>query len=159
MKYLMEADRNDLIYGMTNYEGLPGMGLHAGEWRHHELGRVDRSVAHSRHVDLDRRVVHGGNRRNPKRRQIARLRALCDQARCGWRPDLREGKYRSIHGDIVSDWRIENGMFKLSVTVPPGTTATVFVPGAGPVSTQAPPTAENRRFEVMAGTHVFETKL
>jgi len=25
--------------------------------------------------------------------------------------------YRSIHGEIVSDWRIENGRFRLSVTV------------------------------------------
>ena len=29
------------------------------------------------------------------------------------------GKYHSIHGDIVSDWRIEDRTFKLTVTVPP----------------------------------------
>ena len=72
--------------------------------------------------------------------------------------------YRSIHGDIVSDWRIEGGTFKLSVTVPPGTTATVFVPGEGPIRTQArrsPSTgvSGDRRFDVPAGTHAFETAL
>ncbi len=45
--------------------------------------------------------------------------------------------YHSIHGEIVSDWRIENRTFRLNVTVPPGTTATVFVPGEDPVRTQA----------------------
>ncbi len=38
-------------------------------------------------------------------------------------------KYRSIHGDIVSDWRIEDRIFKLSVTVPAGTTGSVCLPG------------------------------
>lgn len=71
------------------------------------------------------------------------------------------GKYHSIHGDIISDWRIENGTFKLSVIVPPGTTATVFVPGDGPVKTKAPasPSVRNRGFEVTPGTHLFEASL
>jgi alpha-L-rhamnosidase len=73
-------------------------------------------------------------------------------------------KYRSIHGDIVSDWRIENGIFKLNVTVPPGTTATVFVPGDGQVRTRAPKSPsgrgnDSRNFEVDAGTYSFETAL
>jgi len=40
------------------------------------------------------------------------------------------GEYDSIHGRIVSDWRIEKSRFRLRVTVPPNTTATVRVPGA-----------------------------
>jgi alpha-L-rhamnosidase len=72
--------------------------------------------------------------------------------------------HRSIRGEITSDWRIENGTFKLSVTVPPGTTATVRVPGEGPVHTQArrsPPAGGggDRAFEVAAGRHSFETAL
>ena len=51
-------------------------------------------------------------------------------------------KYHSIYGDIVSDWRIEDGAFKLRVTVPPSTTATVFLPGKEGV-------------EVAAGEHSF----
>lgn len=38
--------------------------------------------------------------------------------------------YRSIHGVIVSDWKIENGVFKYAVEVPPNTTATVCLPSA-----------------------------
>ena len=73
-------------------------------------------------------------------------------------------EYQSIHGEIISDWRIDNGTFRLSVTVPPGTTATVIVPGEGLVRTKArrsPSTGGSggRSFEVAAGTHSFETAL
>jgi alpha-L-rhamnosidase len=76
-------------------------------------------------------------------------------------------RYQSIHGAIASDWRIENGTLKLDVTVPPGTTATVYMPGAGPA--QVTPRslraksagAENGRavFEVESGKYSFESKL
>lgn len=39
-------------------------------------------------------------------------------------------EYESIHGKIVSDWKIEHGKFTLRVVVPPNTTATIYVPGA-----------------------------
>jgi alpha-L-rhamnosidase len=54
--------------------------------------------------------------------------------------------YHSIHGDIISEWRIEKGIFRLNVTIPPGTTATVFLPGKAGV-------------EVVAGAHSFEAAL
>jgi alpha-L-rhamnosidase len=38
--------------------------------------------------------------------------------------------YDSIHGIIISDWRLDNGTFTLNVTIPPNTTATVYVPAA-----------------------------
>jgi alpha-L-rhamnosidase len=42
------------------------------------------------------------------------------------------GRYDSIRGAIVSDWKFENGQFTLNVTVPPNTTATVYVPAKNP---------------------------
>ena len=38
------------------------------------------------------------------------------------------GKYESMHGTIVSEWKIEDGSLTLNVTVPVNTTATVHVP-------------------------------
>jgi len=38
------------------------------------------------------------------------------------------GEYKSIRGAIISDWRLENGAFRLDVTVPVNTTATVSLP-------------------------------
>jgi alpha-L-rhamnosidase len=36
--------------------------------------------------------------------------------------------YKSLYGEIVSDWKIRNGKFLWNVTIPPNTTATVYVP-------------------------------
>jgi alpha-L-rhamnosidase len=41
------------------------------------------------------------------------------------------GEYDSVHGKIVSAWNIEGDRFKLEVTIPPNTTATVHVPVMG----------------------------
>ena len=38
------------------------------------------------------------------------------------------GSYKSIRGEIVSDWKIEGGKFHLDVTVPPNTSATIRLP-------------------------------
>lgn len=39
-------------------------------------------------------------------------------------------EFQSIHGKIVSDWKIENGQFRLNVVIPANTTADVYVPAA-----------------------------
>ncbi len=41
------------------------------------------------------------------------------------------GEYNSIRGLISSSWEIRDGKFSLDVTVPPGCTATVRLPGTG----------------------------
>jgi len=40
-----------------------------------------------------------------------------------------KASYKSMYGKIVSDWVITDGTFKWKVTIPPNTTATVYVPG------------------------------
>ena len=39
------------------------------------------------------------------------------------------GKLQSVYGPIESAWRVDGETFSLDVTIPPNTTATVFVPG------------------------------
>ena len=39
-----------------------------------------------------------------------------------------QGSYNSMHGRIVSSWKIESGIFSLNATVPANTTATIYVP-------------------------------
>ena len=39
-----------------------------------------------------------------------------------------KGRYDSVRGPIVSEWRREKGEFTLEVSIPPNTTATVFLP-------------------------------
>jgi len=40
------------------------------------------------------------------------------------------GTYDSVHGRIVSDWKIASGIFTLNATVPANTTATIYLPTA-----------------------------
>ena len=41
-------------------------------------------------------------------------------------------KYDSIHGPITSDWKHEANRFSLRVTIPPNTTATIYLPAKNP---------------------------
>jgi alpha-L-rhamnosidase len=58
------------------------------------------------------------------------------------------GDYRSMHGTIRVAWQIEEGRFKLEVTVPCNTTATVQLPGRS-----------GKGQRVGSGTHHFESAL
>jgi alpha-L-rhamnosidase len=161
MKYLTEADRSDLVYLMTNTREYPGWGymLANGATTSWE-GWTGQSHIHDTLISIGAWFTEGlaGIRIDGKSPGFQHF--IVKPAVVG---DLTyvKARYRSIHGDIVSDWQIENGTFRLSVTVPPGTTATVFVPGEGPVRTkeQSSPSAGNRAFEVTAGTHLFEAAL
>ncbi|MEN6407816.1 MAG: family 78 glycoside hydrolase catalytic domain [Thermoguttaceae bacterium] len=50
--------------------------------------------------------------------------------------DLTEAKvrYESIRGAVACDWQIQDRRLRMNVTVPPGVTATVFVPTTDPSS-------------------------
>jgi alpha-L-rhamnosidase len=164
MKYLMEADRNDLIYEMTNRTDYPGWGytLANGATTSWESW-TGQSHIHDTLISIGAWFIEG----------VGGIRA--DEESPGFKHffvkpavvgDLTfaTAKYRSIRGDVVSDWRIEDGIFRLSVTVPPGATATVIVPGNGQVRTRAgrlPSVAGAgaRSFEVGAGTYSFEAAL
>jgi alpha-L-rhamnosidase len=81
--------------------------------------------------------------------------------------------YDSLHGRIVSNWKLETGNLKLEVTIPINTTATVYVPAkdADGVTESGKPAAkaagvkflrmENRAavYEVGSGTYHFQSKL
>jgi alpha-L-rhamnosidase len=45
-----------------------------------------------------------------------------------------KASHRSLYGTIVSDWKIDGASFHWDVTIPPNTTATVYVPAKGEAS-------------------------
>jgi alpha-L-rhamnosidase len=55
-----------------------------------------------------------------------------------------KSRYDSIHGPIVSDWKIADGRFELRVEIPANTTATIYVPAkdAAAVTESGKPVAE-----------------
>jgi len=81
-----------------------------------------------------------------------------------------KAEYVSIYGPIRSEWKQESGKLSLNVTIPPNTTATVFVPTSDPKSvkenggTKASEGVTFLRneagcsvFEVGSGTYKFES--
>jgi alpha-L-rhamnosidase len=84
-----------------------------------------------------------------------------------------KASYKSIHGKIVSDWKITDHKFELDVTIPANTTATVYVPAkdadgvteSGRPATQAKCVRllrmENGKavFEVGSGSYTFVSEL
>jgi Tfp pilus assembly major pilin PilA len=53
--------------------------------------------------------------------------------------------YNSARGRIASEWKREGGRFSLNVTIPPNTTATIWIPAedAGSVTEDGRPVAQN----------------
>ncbi len=63
-----------------------------------------------------------------------------------------KASYMSVHGPIESGWRLENGRFHLSVTIPANTSATVVIPTSDPNSA----TEGNLPVERTEGVRVLE---
>ncbi len=126
LKELMADNRNDLIFTMASQTTYPSWGDMLGQgattiWESWSGG----SHIHDCLLSIGAWFVEG----------IGGIQM--DEAAPGFRhfivkPGVVGGltfaraRYRSIHGWIASEWRVENGALHLEVTVPPGTTATVY---------------------------------
>jgi alpha-L-rhamnosidase len=70
-----------------------------------------------------------------------------------------KASYDSIHGPIETEWHLDGKMFKLKVTIPANTTASVFIDGPKNKITEgdkAAEEAEGVKFERAEGyTQVF----
>jgi alpha-L-rhamnosidase len=77
-------------------------------------------------------------------------------------PDRVRASHRSLYGTVTSDWAKAGPAFRLTVTVPVNTTATVCVPAPGPV-TRPPGARDTGRhdgcawYEVGSGSYTFRT--
>ena len=129
LKYLMEQDRNDLIFTMATQTTFPSWGdmLRQGATTVFESW-TGGSHIHDCLISIGSWFIQG----------VGGIRI--DEASPGFqhvaiRPGVvgdltfARAKYRSVRGEISSEWRIEGGTLKLDVTVPPGATATVYMPG------------------------------
>lgn len=79
-------------------------------------------------------------------------------------------KLETLYGLTVSDWKIENGIFKLNVVIPPNVTALVRLPGAAKMNVTESGTAlkevkalsglnvkgDNMEINIGSGTYNFE---
>jgi alpha-L-rhamnosidase len=134
LKYLMEADRNDLISTFTSQTNYPSWGdvLRLGGttmWENWNGG----SHIHDTLISIGSWFIQGVGGIQLDEKSPGFSHFYIKPAVVGGLTFAR-ASYRSIRGQIRSNWRIENSEFHLDVTVPPGTTATVYVPTSAPAA-------------------------
>ena len=161
LKELMEEDRNDLIYEIATKKDYPGWGnmLEKGattSWESWNGG----SHIHDTLISIGAWFIEGigGIRVDEKapgfRHFVLKPAPVGDLT-------FARTRYQSIHGAIVSDWRIEDGVLHASITAPAGTTATLYLPSAAPeaVTEGGRPAAQAKGVKFTAtekGKAVFE---
>ena len=134
-RYLLQAlaqgGRSDLIYRMINQDTKPGYGfmLKKGETSLTEAWDANLTTSHN-HFML-------GQITEWFYKDLVGID--CDPDGPGFKKiiikptpvgDLNWAKasYNSVRGEISTEWRCDGERFKLNVTIPPNTTATVFIP-------------------------------
>ena len=129
IKTLTGIDRNDLIFEMASKNDYPGWGhmLEKGATTIWEQWDGENSRLHSSFLSIGAWFTEG----------VAGIQV--DSQRPGYKHfvikpgmvgDLAwaRGELDSIHGKIVSDWKVEDNRITVHITVPANTTATVHVP-------------------------------
>jgi alpha-L-rhamnosidase len=128
--YLLENDRNDLVDIMVNRRTYPGWGymIEKGATTCWEQWNGYWSQIHSCFPYIGGWFYRGlggiqWDPENPGFKNVILRPALVESI------DWVKCSYRSNYGQIVSNWNIEKNRFLWNVTIPPNSTATVYVPG------------------------------
>ena len=129
LRYLTDVQRHDLTYQMVNQTTFPGWGymLQQGATTIWEEWGGANSQIHDTLISVGMWFIQGVGGIQVDEKQPGFKHFILRPAPVG---DLNwaKTKYESIRGPIVSDWRIEDDQFKLNVTIPVNTTATVSIP-------------------------------
>ncbi len=133
MNELIDHGREDLVYAIMAKEDMPSWGY----WIDHgatTLWESWKDVDSRNHVmfgDVSAcmiKALAGVRRDAPGFAHISiRPTVVEDYGKAGPLLSARAA-YHSVHGEIVSDWKVENQTFNLDVTIPVGVTASVYVP-------------------------------
>jgi hypothetical protein len=155
-KALMSHNRHDLLHTMIQKEDYPGWGdmLKRGAttfWECWEGGNL--SLLHSSYLYVGAWFIQGlaGIRPDPQQPGFQRFiiqPGLVTASGLRW----VKASHESIYGVIKAHWSIEGDRFSLHATVPPNTTATVFLPAqsAEAVRESGRPLAAARGMRVLA---------
>ncbi len=127
--YLLENNRNDLIDNMVNKRTYPGWGymIEQGATTAWEQWNGFYSQIHSCFPYIGGWFYRGlagiqWDTENPGFRNIILRPALVESV------DWVNGSYASSYGEIVSNWKLEDGSFTWDITVPVNSTATAYIP-------------------------------
>jgi alpha-L-rhamnosidase len=130
--YLLESDRNDLVDTYVNNTTYPGWGymVENGATTCWEQWNGYFSQIHSCFPYIGGWFYRGlaginWDPESPGFKNVILRPGLVSSV------DKVECSYDSPYGKIISNWNIENGVFTWDITVPPNSTARVYVPGTG----------------------------
>jgi alpha-L-rhamnosidase len=128
IQYLPTVQRDDLLFTIVNQKTYPGWGymLEQGATTMWEQWNGYWSHIHSCFTSIAGWFHNGLAGIQPDPAAPGFKHFIIRPAVVG---DLTwvKSNHRSIHGMIVSNWRRENDVFRLDVTIPANTTATVYV--------------------------------
>ena len=133
---LTDIGRADVAYTIVNQKSFPGWGymLENGAttmWEHWAFSDNTFSHNHSMFGSVSEWFFKAiaGIRPHPEAVGFDRIII---------RPEIvggltwAKGSYKSVRGEIVSNWQLENSTLHLDITVPVNTNATVYVPAKNP---------------------------
>jgi len=131
LRLLNEQDRNDLAYEMISKDTYPSYGymLKGGSTTITENWGMGASQIHNCYLAVGSWFIEGLGGINPDEKNPGYKHFIINT------PVIDELKWArtsfdSIQGQIITDWKIEEGKWSLNLAVPPNTTATVYVPGS-----------------------------
>ncbi len=146
-KYMLDqltcAGRADLAYGIVNQTTFPGWGwmLENGAttlWEHWEKEEAVYSHNHPMFGSVSEWFYKGLAGINQTPNSVGFDRIVIRPQIVG---DLQwvRGSYNSIRGKIVSNWKIDGDRLRLDVTIPPNTTAEIWIPSAAAITESGVP--------------------
>lgn len=133
LRALADGGRNDVIFDMNNQSNKPGYGMQLAKGKtslteawdggssqdHFMLGQIEEWFYH------DLAGIQNGLDSAGFKKIVINPHPVGDVT---W----TKASYNSIRGKIISDWKRDGTKFTLSITIPPNTTATVFLPAESP---------------------------
>ena len=129
---LQDYDRNDVAFTMVNQRDYPGYGymIENGAttlWEHWDESRNQNSKNHPMFGSVSEWFYKAILGINPAPDAVGYDKLMIKPNVVGdvtW----AKGSYQSIRGEIVSDWKVENGEFFYTLTLPTNTIAQVVLP-------------------------------
>jgi alpha-L-rhamnosidase len=137
VKNLLEFDRPDLMFEMATKRDYPGWGdmLQRGATTLWEAWDGRNSRLHSSYLHIGAWFIEGLAGIKPDPNIPGYKHFLIKPGIFRNRPlDRVKARVESPYGTIRSEWQILNGKLKLMVSVPPNTTATIYLPTKNPKS-------------------------
>jgi alpha-L-rhamnosidase len=137
VKNLLEFDRPDLLFEMATKKDYPGWGnmLQNGATTLWEAWDGRNSLLHSSYLHIGAWFIEGLAGIKPDPENPGYKHFIIKPGVLKNRPlDWVKGRFESPYGTIRSDWKLSKSTLKLNISVPPNTTATLYLPTKNPES-------------------------